>query len=454
MRALLLAALLSAAPPTPASAQKLAAQRSWDDLYLAWATVDPKDFDAPARHTVAASLLKGCEALAGSDAVMAYSLGERAVLFEETAPGLRCVARTSLATDQRATAEDMLRRGLEHFPKEGHFGLTLGQLLLEDNDAAGALEALRHVPPHSPEAAQARRLSQKAQAQASADQQARAQARAEARDVQRRFSGDDDARPPAASSTSGLAYESGVSEDGMRTRANSHFVVKYFNNARDFGQRAEYETRIVSALDEAQNHTRQVLGEARGSPVDVVLYTREEFRTHQGAALARAVAGLYSGGAIRINDAAELTPQTRATLVHEYVHSVVDDLVHASEGGQRVPVWLNEGLAEYVEWRYLGDDKPPFAVATRLRGAAQAEQLPHLSQLANQALIQQSDPALAYALSALAVRELLGDGGPSKLLGLIREVGQGAVFEEALQRRYGRGVLELEDSVKAALSHR
>ena len=464
MRALLLAALLSSTPPTPASAQKLASQHSWDDLYLAWAAVDPKGYDAPARHAIAASLLKGCEALAGPDAVMAFSLGERAVLFEETDPGLRCVVRSSLATDQRGSAEDTLRHGLELFPKEGRFGLELGRLLLEDKDAAGALEVLQRLPAHSPEATQARGLVQKAQAQVSADKQARAQARAEEREVERRFYGEEDSKPSAPpgsappgsapSSTSGEAYESGVSEDGMRTRANSHFVVKYFNNARDFGQRAEYETRIVAALDEAQNHTRQVLGEARDSPVDVVLYTREEFRTHQGAALARAVAGLYSGGAIRINDAAELTPQTKATLVHEYVHSVVDDLVHAAQGGQPIPVWLNEGLAEYVEWRYMGDDKPPYALANRLRGAAQANQLPSLSRMAGQALIQQSDPALAYGLSAMAVRELLSEGGPDKLLGLIREVGQGAVFEEALQRRYGQGIAELESSVKAALSHR
>ena len=188
--------------------------------------------------------------------------------------------------------------------------------------------------------------------------------------------------------------------------------------------------------------------------MDVILYTREEYRTHQGSALARMAAGLYSDGAIRINDAAELTQQTKATLVHEYVHAVVDDLVRAAEGGQHVPIWLNEGLAEYVEWRYLGSDKPPHALATRMRGAAQSGQLPRLSDMAGGALIQQRDPALAYGTSAVAVRELLNEGGPARLLELIREVGQGASLEEALRQRYGRGVAELEASVQAALSRR
>ena len=137
--------------------------------------------------------------------------------------------------------------------------------------------------------------------------------------------------------------------------------------------------RIVAALDEAHAHTRQVLGQARTSPVDVVLYTREEFRTHQGAALARVAAGLYASGAIRINDAAELTPQTKATLVHEYVHAVVDDLVHASGVhatiagvllGFAVPVLSRDGQrpgpAERMEhhWRPLsaGVAVPVFAL--------------------------------------------------------------------------------------------
>ena len=454
MRALLLAALLSANPPPPAQAQKLAAQQAWEELYLAYSSADPKGYPRPQRRTIAASLLKGCEALASSDAVMAYSLGERAVAFDETAPGLRCLARGALASDQRGSAEGTLRRGLERFPKDGHFGLELGRILLEDKDPRGALAVLGKVPPRSPEASKARALMQKARAQSSEETEARAQARA----IERRFTGEADkggrSVQPASGTSTGLSYESGVGEDGMRTRANSRFVVKYFNNARDFGQRAEYEGRVVSALDEAYAHTRQVLGEAREAPVDVILYTREEFRTHQGAALAQLAAGLYSDGAIRINDAAELTQQTKATLVHEYVHALVDDLVQRASGGQPVPIWLNEGLAEYVEWRYLGSDRPPQALAVRMRGAAQAGGLPRLSDMAGQALIQRSDPGLAYGTSAVAVRELLREGGPVRLLGLIRDVGQGTPFEEALQQRYGRTVAQLDEVVSAALSRR
>ncbi|HSP77649.1 MAG TPA: tetratricopeptide repeat protein, partial [Myxococcaceae bacterium] len=375
MRALILATLLAASPPPAEQARKLGSRRAWEELYLAYAAAEPEGYPPADRRTIAAALQKGCEALASSDQVMAYSLGERAVSFDETAPGLRCVARTALATQQRGAAEAALRQGLEHFPKDGHFALELGRLLLEEKDPQGAIAALEQVPPRSPQASRARTLLKKARLQASEEHEARSQARR----IERRFEGEPRATPSSDSASSGLSYTSGVSADGMRTRANRRFVVKYFNNQRDFGQRAEYEGRVVAALEEAYAHTRTVLGEARESPVDVVLYTREEFRTHHGAGLARAVAGLYSDGAIRINDAAELDSGTKATLVHEYVHAVLDDLRQASPPGQRLPIWLNEGIATYVEWRDLGGDKPPHALAVRLRGAAHSGRLPRLS---------------------------------------------------------------------------
>jgi hypothetical protein len=61
---------------------------------------------------------------------------------------------------------------------------------------------------------------------------------------------------------------------------------------------------------------------------------------------------------------------------------------------------------------------------------------------------------MAHETSAVAVRELPCEGGPARLLELIREVGQGIPFEEALPRRHGHGVPELEEAAQAALSRR
>ena len=138
--------------------------------------------------------------------------------------------------------------------------------------------------------------------------------------------------------------------------------------------------------------------------MDVVLYTREEFRTHQGAALARMVAGLYSDGAIRINDAAELTQQTKATLVHEYVHAVVDDLVRPPRAASASPSGSTRASPSTWSGATWAATSRPTPWPPACAAAAQAGQLPRLSEMAGQALIQQRDPGLAYATSAVAVR--------------------------------------------------
>jgi hypothetical protein len=450
----LLALVLAAAPP-PERAQQLAQQKAWEELYLAYAAASPQDFPEAQRKAIAKPLMKGCEALVAGDAVMAYSLGERAVAFEETAPGLKCLARAALGSDQRGTAEEALRRGLERFPKEGAFGLELGKLLLDEKDGPGAVAALSRVPSGTPQAGAARLLLQKARGLASEANQARSQAEA----IERQMNGENPggsgmlqhAVATETGSTQSAGYGSSLGSDGMRTRANRRFVVKYFNNNRDFSQRADYEGRIVAALDEAYAHTRMILGEARETPVDVVLYTREEFRTHRGETWANAVAGLYADQAIRINDAAELTQHTKATLVHEYVHAALDEICGS---GQYLPTWLNEGLAEYVEWRYLGLDGPPREVVDMLQAAARNKKLPSLVKLSRGMLVSQSHPTLAYATSATAVQELIRRGGTAKLLTFIRDVGQGTVFDQALQAHYGLDLARLDEDVQFAASRR
>ncbi|QSQ23670.1 hypothetical protein JY651_01405 [Pyxidicoccus parkwayensis] len=464
MRALLVALVLAAAPPPSAQkAKELAASRAWEDLYLAFASGDPKDVPDAQRRTISAALLKGCEALLDEDAVMAFSLGERAAVYEESPGALRCLARSARKTDQRASAEAALRKGLEKHPKDGAFPLELGRLLLEEQDAAGALAVLEKVPPRSREAAEAKKLVQQARAKTSEENAARKEAeRLEQRingegPQPRRPSGSDLEVAPATgrgadkgeTRSVSLSYESGTDAAGMRTRSNGRFTIRYFNNARDFGQRADYEGRVVAALDEAYDFTLREIGQTRREPVDVVLYTREEFSVHFGRDKARMIAGLYSDNAIRINDAAELTQETRATLVHEYIHAVLDE--YMPNARESLPVWLNEGLAEYVEWRYLGGEGPPVPVRQAMVGAAKGGKLPRLAELASTSLIFNRNPTVAYATSAMAVGELVRRGGAERLITFIREVGAGKPIEEALRDHYGESLATLDERVREGI---
>jgi hypothetical protein len=232
-------------------------------------------------------------------------------------------------------------------------------------------------------------------------------------------------------------------------RQNQYFRFYYFNQKRDFGQRAEYEGRVQGALDDARVSAQRLLGVAREKPLDVILYSREEFRLHHGPQAAQAIAGFYSEDAIRMNDSAEINDRNRATLVHEYVHAVMDEV--GSFNQRSLPVWMHEGLAEYIEWRSEGAEGPPKHYATALQQLALQGQLPHLEEMNNGPLVATRNPGLAYALAAVAVRLLVEKRSMPEVIELIRDCGKGTPFEQALERRFGTSLARLDEELTSSL---
>ena len=209
---------------------------------------------------------------------------------------------------------------------------------------------------------------------------------------------------------------------------------------------------MQGALEEARVTVQRLLGVAREKPLDVILYSRQEFMMHHGPQAAHAIAGFYSADAIRMNDSAEVNEQNRATLVHEYVHAVMDELTGFNQGS--LPTWMHEGTAEYVEWRYQGADGPPAHDAKALQQLALQDQLPRLTQMNQGPLIGTRNPGLSYAVSAVGVRLLVERRGMGELLELMRECGHGAPFEQALERRFGVKVQDLDEELAATLKSR
>ncbi len=452
---LALLTLLCAAPPDAQRASALAASQSYDELYLAFAAVKPDGYAPKDKQAIAEALLKGALALEPSDAVLAASLAEKSVAFNPSALGYRCAARMAMVTDQKGAAEELLKAGGKKFPQDSALAYELGRFLLEDEDVEGALAALSRIKKGAPELADAQALIERAKAQ----RVERDAARREARRIETR-AGRETARPlaqerlvpEAQGGGGGGGVQSGVGPGGVRVRSSGHFVFKYFGGDRDFAQRSDYEGRVAAALDSAYLFARKELGKSREAPVDVVLYTREEFALHHGANAAQTFAGLYSQGAMRISDAAEISERTQATLVHEYIHAVVDEF----SGGrpERLPTWMNEGLAELIEWRYQGGDRPPLWLSSRMKGAAARNSLPSLKQMENGMLGGGADGSVRYGVSALAVKALLREGGADNLLTLFREVGKGRDFAAVYAERYSIKLDALDREIQSELSRR
>ncbi|MBI3183711.1 MAG: tetratricopeptide repeat protein [Myxococcales bacterium] len=441
MRALLAVGLLLLATPDAGRARELVAAKSWEELYLAFSASGPAGRSAAERKEIASALLAGCRALAKADPVMAFSLGDRAAAFHESEPALLCLSRAAVASGQRGEAERALKRGVERYSQSGELWLALGKLLLEEGDAKGAERALRRVPRRSPQGREAHSMLSRARAEVAKQAQAISQARSHEAEVRR--------REEAAGEGAGFSsYQSAEGPEGLRVRANQRFRIAYLGRKRDFGQRAEYEGKVVAALEEAHEAARRVLGAVRDSPVEVVLYRKEEFAARFGEHRAKRLAGLYLEGAIHLNDAVEIDAEQRATLVHEYVHATMDE--HGGEG--RMPTWLSEGLAEYVEWRYQGREHPSKDLGAELRERARAGRLVRLAELASLPSTEVPEPELAWAVSAEAVRRMLDDGGAARMMDLVRGLAAGEPFDEAFERRYGRTVSDLDDELRVGLS--
>lgn len=454
----LLLVLVTAAPVPLARAQELATGKQWDELYLAFATAKPAAYPKAEAPRLAALLALGCEALLREDAVLAQSLGEKSAEFGGSVEGVLCGARAALTNTQRSAAEGVLRQGLKTLPKEGRFALELGRLLLEDNDAAGALAALALVGKGSPAFREAQALKATAQRLEDELQTARAGLKQDERAVARQM-GVDDAEPGppepiarGAAQTGAGNWESSVDEEGRRQRGNAHFRFRYFNGQRDFGQRAEYEGAVQGVLDDARTTVKRLLGEARETPLDVILYSRQEFAMHHGAQAAQAVAGFYSQNAIRMNDSAQMSDKVRLTMVHEYTHAVFDEL--ASFKAYQAPTWINEGLSEYIEWLAQGQDHASLDAEVTMRNLAAANQLPSLAQMTHGPLVGQANPALLYALSGTAVRLMVARCGVRGVVELVRNVGRGTPFPRAFAAAVGQELPRFEETLQAELRSR
>lgn len=115
-----------------------------------------------------------------------------------------------------------------------------------------------------------------------------------------------------------------------------HFRVLF--NGREH---AGLSAAVKEMLDDAYREIGSALGHYPDRPVTVVLYTEEDFHDVTGT-------GQWAGGAfdgkirLPVRGAEDSTEALRRTVYHEYSHALVRSIT------DRCPLWLEEGLAEYL----------------------------------------------------------------------------------------------------------
>ena len=216
-----------------------------------------------------------------------------------------------------------------------------------------------------------------------------------------------------------------------------------------FGEVGEKRTRdVASEFERFREALARVLsGAATRAPVPttvVVFDNGKSFEPYRPLYNGKAVelAGMFSSDrdVNRVVLALEDREQGLRTIFHEYVHLVVSNVTNG------MPIWLNEGLAEYYSTFLVTDDGKTATMGTVIA--------PHLMLLNQERLLPLQDllalthdsplynegqrRGMVYAESWVLVHFLLSDPARSKQLGeYARVTGAGAPAAAAWQQIFG-----------------
>ena len=139
------------------------------------------------------------------------------------------------------------------------------------------------------------------------------------------------------------------------------------------------------------------------------------------------------------------------TLSHEFVHYLV-----TQKGHNRVPIWLQEGLAKFLETRWRGT--PGLAVdelsLSLLQSAAKAGKLIPFARMhpSIAMLPTQEQAALAFAEVEAAMRLLYLRGGQQALTELVAAMAAGMTDEQAVAQAYGKSFKDFEADWRAEVA--
>ena len=215
----------------------------------------------------------------------------------------------------------------------------------------------------------------------------------------------------------------------MRLEVGDFFTVSF-----EGPQDAALAAQALESLNKAYWRIGDVFGAFPQKSVPVVLYTREQFRdvTRSPQWAAAAYDGIIR---VPMRGAGEKGEDLDRVLAHEFAHALIRSLAT-----RNVPTWLNEGLASVLESGDLG-------WATRT--VAQAGFMPPLGRLTDPfGKLSGGDAQFAYAASAVAARRLLDEAGGVAIANLLRDLGEGADFAAAFERRIQRSLGDFEASLR------
>jgi tetratricopeptide (TPR) repeat protein len=250
-----------------------------------------------------------------------------------------------------------------------------------------------------------------------------------------------------------LAQAAAEEVKGAEVHESAHFVVR----TRP-GKDALLAPYALDALEKAWAALTKDLGYQPAARIRVEVYESAQALAHVSPLT---VAEIKASGTIALckyNRLMITSPRALLrgyawldTLSHEFTHFLV-----TKKGRNTVPIWLQEGLAKFLETRWRGApglavDEASLALLTR---AARENRLIPFSAMhpSIAKLPTQEAAALAFAEVEAAIRLLYQRGGQQALTELVGAMAEGFSDERAVAQAYGKSFAQFEQDWRADLA--
>jgi hypothetical protein len=225
-------------------------------------------------------------------------------------------------------------------------------------------------------------------------------------------------------------------ESRFSERETGHFDLHY-----EGGQSSEaFRSQMVELLEANYQDLRRQFGMEPRSSVQVILYTNQAFFD---VTRAPSWSGALNDGKLRIpiDGLTGVTPELAHVLRHELTHSFVNQLTMG-----RCPHWLNEGVAQMLEPRSLGERTSRMAELFKME-----REIPLNELESSFTSFNTIEAALAYDESLAAVDYMRNTYGMADLLRILQRIGQGESAEAAMRATIHADYRQLGEELRVYL---
>lgn len=252
-----------------------------------------------------------------------------------------------------------------------------------------------------------------------------------------------------------LAVSARDQAKGTVVEESAHFTVRYKP-----GKDAALVPYTLATMEAAYDALKKDLGYAPPGKVRIEIYGAPRVLARVSSLSEEAIRTTGTIALCKYNRLMVTSPRAllrgyewQDTLVHEYVHLVISRMSR-----NRVPIWLHEGIAKYLETRWRG----PAGLALdpgseALLGAAVKKDrlIPFERMHPSIALLpSQEDAALAFAEVFTAIEYIDKKGGPGALRKLIESLRDGKDDKQSVALATGGTWNAFESGWKKALKAR